>query len=169
MGKYPHSPWQPRTDRNCQSKVGEGARDEHWQTDRTWLFPRLSSQHPTLPSLTTSEYFLACWESGEADRWNNNWVRLPALANKHQALTKCSLWDADYNWRMGRGQDGVMWVPPCYWKGGSSQENRRNGGETTIGKIRCVNVVSTEIDSGQLVYLNSKGINCTIDGWRTSF
>lgn len=48
-------------------------------------------------------------------------------------------------------------------------EQTKRGGETTIGKIRCVNVVSTEIDSGQLVYLNSKGINCTIDGWRTSF
>lgn len=47
--------------------------------------------------------------------------------------------------------------------------DEKGGGETTIGKIRCVNVVSTEIDSGQLVYLNSKGINCTIDGWRTSF
>lgn len=51
----------------------------------------------------------------------------------------------------------------------TGEQTKRGGDDDRIGKIRCVNVVSTKIDSGQLVYLNSKGINCTIDGWRTSF
>lgn len=79
MGKYPHSPRQLWSDWNCQSTGG----------DRVWGTESERQREDTILSLSpasppsTSERFLACWGSGEVDRWNN-WEWLPALANRQK-------------------------------------------------------------------------------------
>lgn len=87
-----------------------GNREKTWHLSLSSFLPSFLTASP--PS--TGGCFQACWEPGEADRWNN-WARLPALANRHQACTNCSVWGTNYNWRIGggRGGAGVTCTPTC--------------------------------------------------------